>query len=285
MSQVSNLQIREIQQAARQIRKDSIWMSTRAGCGHLAPALSIAEIVATLYKGVMRHNPQQPDWPDRDRFILSKGHGCLALYSILAQTGYFDRRRLGEFCSRYNTPLAGHPERKLPGVEANTGSLGHGIALGMGMALGARLDGRQYRVFVLTGDGELQEGSNWEAAMSAARYQLDNLVVIVDRNKLQLGGFTEEISRLEPLVEKWKAFGWSAMAVEGHDVAALLEALRETPLEKGKPTAIIALTVKGKGLPLAENKVEWHYKVLTVEQYEALKNELQLGELYDDCPA
>lgn len=285
MSVISDLQVQEIQQAARQIRKDSIWMSTRAGCGHLAPALSVAEIVATLYKGVMRHRPQQPDWPERDRFILSKGHGCLALYSILAQTGYFDRRLLREFCSRYDTPLAGHPERKLPGVEANTGSLGHGIALGMGMALGARLNGRRYRVFVLTGDGELQEGSNWEAAMSAARYQLDNLVVIVDRNRLQLGGFTEEIGRLEPLADKWAAFGWSTKVVDGHDVAALLEALREIPREEGKPTAVIAHTVKGKGLPVAENKVEWHYKVLTVEQYEALKKELQLGELYDDYPA
>ncbi|MGB9661430.1 MAG: transketolase [Moorellaceae bacterium] len=285
MSAISDLQVQEIQQAARQIRKDSIWMSTRAGCGHLAPALSVADIVATLYKGVMRHRPHQPDWPERDRFILSKGHGCLALYSILAQTGYFDRRLLSEFCSRYDTPLAGHPERKLPGVEANTGSLGHGIALGMGMALGARLDGRRYRVFVLTGDGELQEGSNWEAAMSAARYGLDNLVVIVDRNRLQLGGFTEEIGRLEPLADKWAAFGWSTKVVDGHDVAALWEALREIPREEGKPTAVIAHTVKGKGLPIAENKVEWHYKVLTVEQYEALKKELQLGELYDDYPA
>ncbi|WP_054937321.1 transketolase [Moorella stamsii] len=281
----SELEVRKIQQAAAQIRKDSIWMSTRAGCGHLAPALSIAEIVAALYLGVMRHNPQQPNWPDRDRFILSKGHGCLALYSILAQTGYFDRRRLREFCSTYDTPLPGHPERKLPGVEANTGSLGHGIALGMGMALGARLDGRKYRVFVLTGDGELQEGSNWEAAMAVARYGLDNLVVIVDRNQLQLGGFTEEIGRLEPLAAKWAAFGWSTKVVDGHDVVALLATLQGVPPEEGKPTAVIAHTVKGKGLPLAENKVEWHYKVLTREQYEALKDELQLGELLDDCPA
>lgn len=272
-------QIDIIKQIADRIRKDCIWMSTRAGMGHLGPALSLAEILATLYKGVMKLDPQNPGWPERDRLILSKGHGCLALYSILSQMGFFERRLLEEFCARYDTMLPGHPEMKLPGVEANTGSLGHGIALGMGMALAARLDGSGYRVFVVTGDGELQEGSNWEAAMAAAHHKLDNLVVIVDRNKLQLGDFTENISRLEPLAEKWKSFGWGVRIVDGHNIGELLSTFNDVPFMKDQPSAIIASTIKGKGLKMAENRVEWHYKVLTRQQYEDLKNEMSLEEL------
>ncbi|WP_073254884.1 transketolase [Caldanaerovirga acetigignens] len=268
--------------AAERIRKDCIWMSTRAGTGHLGPALSIADILATLYIGVMKVDPKNPKWPDRDRLILSKGHGCLALYSILSQVGFFDRKYLGDFCTKCDTLLPGHPELKLPGVEANTGSLGHGIAIGMGMALAAKLDGKQYRVFVVTGDGELQEGSNWEAAMAAAHHKLDNLVVIVDRNRLQLGDLTENISKLEPLEEKWKSFGWRVKSINGHDIKELLSTLNDVPFSIGKPTAIIAHTVKGKGLKIAENKVEWHYKVLTKEQYEELKEELALEELQDE---
>lgn len=271
--------IKAIRLAAERIRKDSLWMSTRAGTGHLGPALSIADILATLYVGVMKVDPKNPKWPDRDRLILSKGHGCLALYSILSQVGFFDRKYLGDFCTKCDTLLPGHPELKLPGVEANTGSLGHGIAIGMGMALAAKLDGKQYRVFVVTGDGELQEGSNWEAAMAAAHHKLDNLVVIVDRNRLQLGDLTENISKLEPLEEKWKSFGWRVKSINGHDIKELLSTLNDVPFSIGKPSAIIANTVKGKGLKIAENKVEWHYKVLTKEQYEGLKEELALEEL------
>ncbi|HHY33135.1 MAG TPA: transketolase [Firmicutes bacterium] len=264
---------------ARQIRRDAIWMSTKAGCGHLAPALSVADIVAVLYGGIMRHDPKNPAWPQRDRFILSKGHGCLALYSVLSQMGYFDRRLLGGFCSEYGTMLAGHPERSLPGVEANTGSLGHGIALGLGMALGARLDGLDYLVFVLVGDGELEEGSNWEAAMAAARHEAGNLVVIVDRNGLQLGGFTEKISRLEPLDQKWQAFGWNVKTVNGHDIPELMATIASVRHAQAQPTVVIAHTVKGKGLEIAENKVEWHYKALTREQYNALDPEVRLEVL------
>lgn len=271
--------VRAIEALAQRIRRDAIWMSTKAGCGHLAPALSAADIIAVLYGGVMRHDPKNPEWPQRDRFILSKGHGCLALYSVLCETGYFDRRLLSGFCSEYGTMLAGHPERCLPGVEANTGSLGHGIALGLGMALGGRLDGLAYRVFVLVGDGELEEGSNWEAAMAASRYEAGNLIVIVDRNRLQLGGFTEEISRLEPLARKWEAFGWDVKTVDGHDVPALLEAIESVRPEQGRPTALVANTIKGKGLKIAENKVEWHYKALSPEQYNELEPELRLEVL------
>jgi len=268
-----------IKQTAGTIRKDCIRMSTLAGTGHLGPALSLAEILAVLYKGIMKFDPENPGWPERDRFILSKGHGCLALYSILSQQGFFERKKLKEFCSEFDTMLPGHPETKLAGVEANTGSLGHGIALGMGMALAARMDKRNSRVFVVTGDGELQEGSNWEAAMSAAHHRLDNLVVIVDRNKLQLGDFTENISQLEPLADKWKAFGWGVRVVDGHNIEELMSTFKQVPFACGKPSAVIASTIKGKGLKVAENKIEWHYKVLTRQQYEDLKNEMSLEEL------
>nr|WP_246110680.1 transketolase [Thermosediminibacter litoriperuensis] len=279
---MSEEKIEVIKQTAERIRKDCLWMSTRAGTGHLGPALSLAEILATLYIGILKLDPQNPRWSDRDRLILSKGHGCLALYSILSQVGFFERRHLKDFCSRFDTVLPGHPEMKLPGVEANTGSLGHGIAIGMGMALAAHLDKKEYKVFVVTGDGELQEGSNWEAAMAAAHYKLYNLVVVVDRNRLQLGDFTENISRLEPLAEKWSSFGWGVKVVDGHDVRELLLAFEEIPFVKNQPSVVIANTIKGKGLKIAENKVEWHYKVLTRKQYEDLKNELALEELCDE---
>jgi len=276
---VDTVKLEKLEKLAEQIRKDSIWMSTKAGTGHLGPALSISDIIAVLYGEILKHDPDNPSWPDRDRFILSKGHGCLALYSALAQCGYFDKKLLGEFCRRLDTMLPGHPERRLPGVEANTGSLGHGIAVGVGMALAGNLANKDYRVFVLTGDGELQEGSNWEAAMAAAHYKLDNLVVIVDRNKLQLGDFTENISQLEPLANKWAAFGWEVKIIDGHNIKEITRTLKSIPFTRAKPSAIIASTIKGKGLKFAENKVEWHYKVLTKQQYEEIKNELSLEEL------
>jgi transketolase len=254
-------------------------MSTRTGFGHLGPALSIVEILAVLYKSIMSYDPYNPAWIERDRFILSKGHGCLALYSILSQTGFFERRMLSEYCNKYGTLLPGHPEMKLPGVEANTGSLGHGIAIGMGMALAAKIDKRGSRVFVVTGDGELQEGSNWEAAMSAAFHRLDNLTVIVDRNRLQLGDFTDKISKIDPLKEKFQSFGWETRVVEGHNIGELTSALTQIPFIQGKPSVIIANTIKGKGVKVAEDKVEWHYKVLSRQQYEELKKEMVLEEL------
>lgn len=271
--------LNDVEKIAEQIRKDSIWMSTKAGTGHLGPALSIADILAVLYGRIMNYDPKNPYWSNRDRFILSKGHGCLALYSVLAQFGFFDRKLLEEFCSKCDTMLPGHPERKLPGVEANTGSLGHGIAIGAGMAMAGFLANKDYRVFVLTGDGELQEGSNWEAAMTAAHHKLDNLVVIVDRNKLQLGDFTENISQLEPLSKKWDAFGWAVKIVDGHNVKEMMKTFNSIPFTKGKPSVVIASTIKGKGLKFAENKVDWHYKVLTKQQYEEIKRELPLEEL------
>lgn len=272
-------ELMNIEKIAEKIRKDCMRMSTRSGTGHLGPALSIADIIAVLYGAIMNHDPQNPNWPDRDRLILSKGHGCLALYSVLAQCGYFNRSLLDEFCNKFDTMLPGHPERKLPGIEANTGSLGHGIAIGAGMAMAGRLAGINYRVIVITGDGELQEGSIWETAMVAAHYKLDNLVVIVDRNRLQLGDFTENISQLEPLEQKWLSFGWAVQAVDGHNIKEIISVLRKVPFNKGKPSIVIANTIKGKGLEFAENKVEWHYKVMTKQQYEEIKDELLLEEL------
>jgi transketolase len=278
MNKVLN-KVEVVKEAAQQIRKDILMMTTRYGTGHFGGAMSAADVVASLYKGVMKYDPQNPKWEERDRFILSKGHSCLALYSILSQTGYFDRSLLKEFCNKYDTMLGGHPEMKLPGVEANTGSLGHGIAVGLGIALSARIDKKDYKVFVIAGDGELQEGSNWEAAMSAAHHKADNLVVIVDKNKLQLGGPTDEVISLGSLEDKWKSFGWGVRAVDGHNVEEILTALSEVPYCSGKPSVIIANTIKGKGLKIAENKVDWHYKALTRQQYEELKDIMGLEEL------
>jgi transketolase len=272
-----------VKATAEQIRKDILKMTTRYGTGHSGGALSAAEIVASLYKVIMNYDPKNPTWEDRDRFILSKGHGCLVLYSMLSQVGYFDRALLKDFCNKYETTLGGHPEMKLPGIEANTGSLGHGIAVGMGIALAGRIDKKNYKVFVVTGDGELQEGSNWEAAMSAAHNKVDNLVVIVDRNRLQLGGPTDSISNLEPLADKWESFGWKVRVVDGHNVEELLNTLKEVPFSSGKPSVIIANTIKGKGVGIAENKVDWHYKALTKQQYEELKDIMGLEELENEC--
>ncbi|MBC7344688.1 MAG: transketolase, partial [Clostridia bacterium] len=231
-----------------------------------------------LYCKVMRLAPES----ERDRLVLSKGHGCAALYAVLAEVGYIDRKDLKTFCSVTGTLLGGHPERRVRGIEANTGSLGHGLPISIGLALAAKMRAAKYRVFVVTGDGELQEGSNWEAAMAAAHFKLDNLVLIVDRNRLQLGGFTEELMSLEPLKDKWRSFGWVVRDIDGHDLEGLVELLSCVPFEEGKPSAVIAHTVKGKGVPCAENRVEWHYKVLTRDQYSEVAPVLGLRGLDDE---
>jgi len=207
--------------------------------------------------------PDDPRWPQRDRFIMSKGHCSGAFYSTLAFTGFFPRSMLATFMDPLSM-LNGHPDRnKLPGIEANTGPLGHGLPIAVGCALAARMRGEDWRTFVLTGDGELQEGSNWEAALTAQQYGLDNLVLIVDRNRIQQGDFTETIIRMDPLAPKWAAFGFAVVEVDGHDHAALLECFSSLPLQRGKPTCIIANTIKGKGVSFAENKPAWHHGVPT----------------------
>jgi len=230
------------------------------GRGHVGSTLSLIEILRVLYDDILRVRPQEPDWPERDRLILSKGHGCIALYALLADKGFIDRTELAGFC-RSESRLGGHPERgKVPGVEASTGALGHGLPVGLGIALAQRLRGRDARVFVVCGDGEINEGSVWEAAMIAAKHRLDNLTVIIDYNKIQSAGFVADILPLEPLVEKWRAFGFAACEVNGHDVGALVSVFRALPFEAGRPGAVICHTVKGRGIGFAENDPFWHHK-------------------------
>jgi transketolase len=254
-------------QLANEIRFSAMTMTNHSGLGHTGGDLSSADILATLYLGdILNVKPNDPQWPGRDRFIMSKGHCSGAFYSTLAFKGFFPRASLGTFMDPLSM-LNGHPDRnKLPGVEANTGPLGHGLPIAVGCALAARMRKEDWRTFVLTGDGELQEGSNWEAALTAQQYGLDNLVVIVDRNRIQQGDFTEQIIRMDPVAPKFAAVGFAVVEVDGHDHAALLECFHKLPLEKGKPTCIIANTIKGKGVSFAENKPAWHHGVPTKEQ-------------------
>ena len=256
----------QLQQFANEIRFSAMTMTNHSSLGHTGGDLSSADILATLYLGgVLNVKPDEPAFPQRDRFIMSKGHCSGAFYSALAFRGFFPRAMLGTFMDPLSM-LNGHPDRnKLPGIEANTGPLGHGLPIAVGCALAARMRGESWRTFVLTGDGELQEGSNWEAALTAQQYKLDNLIVIVDRNRIQQGDFTERIIRMDPLAPKWTAFGFAVTEVDGHDPAALLECFSHLPLEKGKPTCILANTVKGKGVSFAENKPAWHHGVPTKE--------------------
>jgi transketolase len=227
---------------------------------HIGSSMSLVEILRVLYDGVLRYRPADPGWPERDRMILSKGHGCLALYAILADKGFFPAETLDTFCRR-DSILGGHPEAgKVPGVEASTGSLGHGLSYGVGMALAARMQKRDSRVFVVMGDGEINEGSVWEAAMCAAQHRLANLTAIIDYNKIQSAGFVRDILDLDPLVDKWRAFGFAAAEVDGHDVPALNTLFRQVPLAADRPTAIICHTVKGRGIDFAENDPHWHHK-------------------------
>jgi transketolase len=230
------------------------------GRGHLGSSMSMIEILRVLYDSVLKSDPVNPQAFDRDRFILSKGHGCLALYAILADRGFFEVNELESFC-RPTSRLGGHPERgKVPGVEASTGALGHGVPIGVGIAIGLRLQKSKSRVFVLTGDGEINEGSNWEALMAAAKHKLSNLTVMIDYNKLQSYGRTADVLDLEPLVDKFKSFGFVTCEVDGHDVAALEDVFSRLPFDKNAPSAIICHTVKGKGFPFAEGNPEWHHK-------------------------
>jgi transketolase len=240
--------------------------------GHIGGDLSVTDILVTLFFGVMRTRPEQPDWQDRDRFILSKGHCSAALYSVLAHAGYFPSELLADFMAPLS-PLNGHPNRrKVPGVEANTGPLGHGLPIGVGCAVGAQIARADWRCFVVLGDGELQEGSNWEAAMYAGHRRLDNLTAVVDRNRLQQGARTEDTNALEPLADKWRAFGWEVHEVDGHDHAALLAAF-EAP-RAGKPRFVVANTKKGHGVSFIEDRVEWHHKVPSPEQIKQALEEL-----------
>jgi len=233
--------------------------------GHIGGAFSIVEILRVLYDHVLKYNPRSPQWADRDRFILSKGHGCLALYTMLAEKGFFPESELNKFCAS-DGMLGGHPEYgKVPGVEVSTGSLGHGLSLGVGFALAAKLDERKHRVLVLSSDGECQEGTVWEAALCAAKHQLDQLTVLVDYNQQQTYGTIAEVQDLEPFADKWAAFGFSVREVNGHDVPALKAMLGAVPFAAGKPNAIICHTIKGKGVSFTERNLTWHHRPRVTE--------------------
>ena len=240
--------------------------------GHVGSSFSLVEMLRVLYDDILRFDAKNPLWPKRDRCILSKGHGCLALYAILADKGFFPLTALDTFCESKSI-LGGHPERhKIPGVEASTGSLGHGLPIGVGMALNARIDKADYRVFVVGSDGESQEGSIWEAALAAAKHKLSHLTVLIDYNKQQSYGTIAEVLPLEPIADKWRSFGFAAVEVNGHDVSAVRDALKRSPLEPGKPSAIICHTIKGKGIKLCEENLSWHHKTkVSDEEVAALR--------------
>ncbi len=271
----------ELRRLANRVRLSAMTMTHHAQLGHTGGDLSAADILAVLYGAPILHvKADEADWQQRDRFILSKGHCAAALYSVLALRGFLPVSELRTFMDPLSR-LNGHPDRnKLAGIEANTGPLGHGLPIAVGCALAARMRGESWKTFVLTGDGELQEGSNWEAAMSAQHYDVDSLTVIVDRNGLQQGDFTENTIRMNPLAPKWSAFGFAVEEVDGHDIESLIDIFRRLPLQAGKPSCIICRTIKGKGVSFAENEPAWHHGVPTAEQLRKASIELGVEPLW-----
>ncbi|MDO8662342.1 MAG: transketolase [Candidatus Omnitrophota bacterium] len=271
------LSIEELEVKARKVRQEIFKMICGAGGGHIPACLSIVEILVTLYNGVLRVNPGGPRDPGRDRFILSKGHGGVALYAILADKGFLDPRLLLTH-GKKGTILGGHPDmHKVSGIEASTGALGHGLPFGAGVALAAKIDAKDYRVFVLVGDGECQEGSIWEAALFAPQMRLDNLTVIVDHNKLQAMGSLDDIIGLSPFADKWKVFGWAVEEVDGNNISDLRNTFGRLPLKPGRPTCIVAHTLKGKGISFMENAPIWHYRMPNPEEMKMACAELGLA--------
>ena len=259
-------------------RKNILRLMKAGRMGHIGGALSAIDIMTALYFKIMRVDPQNPDWPQRDRFVLSAGHKCLALYATLAEKGFFEHAILDTY-GALSSKLGGHPDMyKVPGVETNTGALGHGLAIAGGMAMGFKMDGIDSKVYVVMGDGELAEGSNWEAAAAASHHKLDNLLVFVDRNHLQISGPTVDVMNYEPLDKRWQAFGWSVRVIDGHDLNLIVENATDIPFEKGKPSVIIADTVKSKGLSFAEDKVDFHYWKASDEELEIAEREFDAIE-------
>lgn len=280
MDQINKELISSLKEKAKLIRKHIIKMLVKAAGGHFGGSLSSVEILVSLYFHILRIDPKNPRWEDRDRFVLSKGHACAALCPVLAEQGFFSPELLLTF-NKLDSPFGMHPDmHKIPGCDMSTGSLGHGLPVGLGMALMAKLDKKGYRVFVLLGDGELQEGSVWEAAMAASHYKLDNLTAIVDRNRIELDGATEEIIGLEPLSEKWQSFGWKVKEIDGHNIRKIIETLKDLPFVVNKPSVVIAYTVKGKGISFVENTHDWHYAKMSEEQAQRALVELS-GEKDD----
>jgi transketolase len=266
-------EIIQLKRKATEIRMEFLKMIYEAKAGHTGGSLSNTDILTVLYYKIMNIDPNNPNWGERDRYVQSKGHAVESYWAILADKGFFPKEELKTF-SQFNSRLIGHPNNKVPGVEMNTGALGHGLPISVGMALAAKLDGKSYRVYTLMGDGEQAEGSVWEGAMAASQYNLDNLVAIIDRNRLQITGNTEDVMGIEPLGDKWRSFGWEVVEVDGNDIEQLVNVLSVTPVASGNPTMIIANTVKGKGVSIAENQVGWHHRVPTKEEYEKAMKEL-----------
>ena len=265
----------ELRELARRIRYHTLWMTHRAHSSHIGSNYSMAELLAVLYGKILRVDPSNPEWLDRDRFILSKGHGCAALYAVLAECGFFPLDWLETFYQN-GSCLAGHiTDANVPGVEVSTGSLGHGLPIATGMALAAKRDGKKYRVLALLSDGECDEGSTWESILFAPQHQLDNLTAIVDYNKIQSLGYVREIVDLEPLAAKWRAFGWAVREIDGHDLDEIETALSEVPFETNRPSCVIAHTIKGKGVSFMEDKLLWHYRSPQGEEFEAALAELE----------
>lgn len=272
---VFDFSVPELKEMARRLRRHVVTMTATAGSGHPGGSLSAADIVAALYFKTMRHDPKNPAWPNRDRLVLSKGHAAPILYAALAESGYFPVPELSTL-RRLGSRLQGHTDRNLtPGVEMSAGSLGMGLSFGIGIALAARLDRRDYSTYVLLSDGECDEGQTWEAAMAASQFKLDNLVAVVDCNKIQLSGWTKDIMNLEPFSRKWRAFGWHTVDIDGHDFSQILTAFRGAHDTRARPTAIIARTVKGKGVSFMENSVRFHGKAPTPEEAEQALQELK----------
>jgi transketolase len=267
--------IKMLKEKATQLRKDIVTMICKSKSGHPGGSLSAADIVSTLYFNEMNIDPKNPKMVDRDRFVLSKGHAAPVLYAVLAEKGYFDRELLGTL-RKFGSPLQGHPDmRKLPGIDISTGSLGQGLSVANGMALSAKLDNKSYRTYVLLGDGEVQEGQVWEAAMTSAHYKLDNVCAFLDSNNLQIDGNVDKVMGVEPLDDKWRAFGWNVIVIDGHNFEEILGALEAAKTHKGQPTMIIAKTTKGKGISFMENVCGFHGVAPTPEETDKALEELK----------
>ena len=258
---------KELSPICRQVRRDIITMTANAGSGHPGGSLSAVELMTSVFFNHMRVDPKNPHDPDRDRFVLSKGHAMEAYYAVLCHEGYLDLDDVKARFSKFGSPYIGHPNNKLKGIEMNSGSLGHGLPVTVGMALAGKMDGRDYRVYTIMGDGELAEGSVWEGAMSGGNYQLDNLCALVDRNRLQISGSTEDVMKQDSQEERWAAFGWNVLSIPGNDVQAIDAALTLAAETKGKPTVIILNTVKGYGSSVMEDKASWHHHLPNDEEY------------------
>ncbi len=270
---ISDERVAELEKVANKLRYDIIMMIGTGKPGHLGGSSSIADILAVLYFHKMRHDSSKPKWPDRDRFLLSKGHAALTQYAALAECGYFDKRQLSTL-KELGSMLQGHPEMlRMPGIEANTGSLGQGLSVACGMALAGKLDKKDYHVYCIIGDGEIAEGQIWQASLAAPCYKLDNLVAILDKNLVQATGPVAERYDTNPHPQKWKAFGWHVMEIDGHNIKQIADALDEADNVKGKPVMIVAHTVKGKGVPFAEGQAAFHHGILTQDQFEIARRQ------------